>query len=216
MIDRTFYAMIGEFALRHPLVRLHVHVSSQHVDLVRGGYDVAMRASSELEPGLVARTLQRARLIAVASPAYLEEKGIPKTARDLKNHRCVMGFARGEVPQTHWPLKGGAKLQVEGTFFSNEIMLQCEAALRGLGIAFMPLIMASSFLESGALVNVLSGIVEAEARIAIVYAEREFVPPHVRAFVDAVAEWARTELGKPIPIQCREGGKKARKRGAGT
>src|SRR6185295_17097438 len=46
------------------------------VDLQRDGYDVAIRASSQIEPGLIARTLVRDPVLAVASPAYLAERGI--------------------------------------------------------------------------------------------------------------------------------------------
>jgi DNA-binding transcriptional LysR family regulator len=204
LLSPSFYAMLCEFARQHPEVRLHVHFSSRHVDLRRDGYDVAIRASTALEPGLVARTLARAPLVAAASPAYLAAAGVPRTRRDLRDHRCLMGFARGELPETQWPLPGGGKLHVDGMFFSNEPTLLCDAALRGLGIAVLPLLIARPFLESGALVQVLPGVIQAESRVAVVYPEREFVPPQVRAFVDAVAAWAPGELDRDLPVRCRE------------
>jgi DNA-binding transcriptional LysR family regulator len=190
MIDPDFFAMLCDFSAQHPEVRLHVHFSSRHVDLRSGGYDVALRASTEIEPGLVARTLVRAPVIAVASPAYLAENGVPRTRRDLRRHRCLMGFARGELPEAHWPLAGGGKLHVEGSFFSNDLQQLCDAAGRGLGIALLPMFLAGPLLESGELVHVLPGIIEADTQVALVYPEREFVPPQVRAFIDAVAAWA--------------------------
>jgi DNA-binding transcriptional LysR family regulator len=193
LIDTSFSTMICNFARRHPEVRLHIHSTTQHVDLQRGGYDVALRASSALEPGLVARTLAREPMLAVASPAYLEAHGTPRTRRDLRHHRCLMGFARGELPQTHWPFSGG-QFQVEGAFFSNDIQLLLHAALGGLGIALLPLIMVRPHLESGALVSVLPGAIRAESHVAVVYPEREFMPPQLRAFIDAVAAWAKEEL----------------------
>jgi DNA-binding transcriptional LysR family regulator len=203
LMSLSFYAMVCEFAQRYPEVRMHIHFSTQHVDLRRGAYDVAIRASTDLEPGLIARTLSHAQVVAVASPAYLAQHGTPRSPRDLRDHRCLMSFTRGEFPQTHWPLVGGSKLQVEGAFFSNEITLLCDAAVRGLGIAFLPWLVVGDAIESGALVQVLPGIVEADSRVAAVYLEREFVPPQVRAFVDAVAAWAPTELEKGAK-QCAE------------
>ena len=196
IMPASFYALVCDFAKRYPELRLHMHFSTQHVDLRRGDYDVALRASTELEPGLIARTLARARVVAVASPAYVAEHGTPRSERDLREHRCLMGFTRGEFPQTHWPLRGGGKVHVEGSLFSNEITLLCEAALHGLGIAFLPWIMVGDLVESGALVHVLEGVVETESRVAAVYLEREFVPPQVRAFVDAVAGWAVVGLDR--------------------
>lgn len=199
MMRESFFVMLCDFAARHPELRLHVHFSTEHVDLRRGGYDVALRASTELEPGLIARHLARDKVIAVASPAYLARQGAPRTQRDLRAHRCLMGFIRGELQATHWPAPRGAKVHVDGAFFSNDVHLLCQAALRGLGIALLPTLLVKPLVESGALVHILSGIIEADVNVAAVYPEREFVPPQVRAFVDALVEWAPKELGSMKP-----------------
>jgi len=119
-----------------------------------------------------------------------------------------MGFARGELPESYWPLVGGGKVRVEGVFFSNDIRLLCDAALRGLGIAFLPLMLTRPHLESGALVQVLRGVVEAESRVALVYPERELVPPQVRAFID--------ELTRAVPrvFKAEQRTSRSRKRAA--
>ncbi|OWV73853.1 LysR family transcriptional regulator [Rhizobium sp. R339] len=194
MVSGSFHAMLCEFARLYPELRVHVHTANQLVDILHGGYDVALRASSQLQPGLIARTLFRDPMIAVAAPAYLADRGTPRTQRDLRTHRCLLGFARGELPETHWPLISGGKLQVDGAFFANDIALLCDAAVSGLGIALLPRGLVSPHLASGALVQVLAGVVGAEMQIALVYPERAFLPPQVRAFIDAVAAWAADEL----------------------
>jgi len=194
LLNIDFYAVVAEYMQRYPEVRLQVHFSTQHVDLLRDGYDVALRASTELEPGLTARVLARMKMVAAASPAYLQRCGTPKSTRDLKQHRCLLGFARGELPQTHWGLANGGKLQVDGVFATNEITLLTYAALAGLGIAFLPTMSTRPHLEKGTLVQVLAGEVEIESRVALVYQEREFIPPQVRAFVDMVSKWVKKEM----------------------
>jgi DNA-binding transcriptional LysR family regulator len=189
IVDESFFAMITSFAHRHPEVRVQVELSSRLVDLRREGYDVALRATGALEPGLVVRTLLRTKLIAVAAPKYLAAHGTPRTARDLRKHRCLMGFARGELPQSIWPV-GRGTVHVEGAFATNEPRLLRAAAVRGLGIALLPMLAIEDQLARGTLVQVLAGVVHAENRLAVVYPEREFVPPQVRAFVDALVEWA--------------------------
>jgi DNA-binding transcriptional LysR family regulator len=203
MVTPSFRAMICGFVERYPEVRLQVHVTSRIVDLRRDGYDVAVRASSAIEPGLIARTLSREPMLAVASPAYLAAHGVPKSRRDLARHRCLMGFARGELPQSHWSFGSGSQVHLEGAFFCNELDLLRDAALRGLGIAFLPLVLTHAALERGELVAVLPDTLYAEALVAVVYPEREFVPPAVRAFVEAVVAWASTQLGLELPGSCR-------------
>lgn len=187
---------VAEFAARHPDVRLSIQFSSAYVDLLSGAYDVALRASLRLEPGLVAKTVGRSRLLCVASPAYLAANGTPKTAADLKRHRCLMGFARGEVPEIEWPLPTGSRVRLQGSFFSNDIEMLREAARAGLGIALLPDVVLYEDIERGTLVPLLLDVVGADSRISIVYAEREFIPPQVRAFIDELSGWA-TELGPP-------------------
>lgn len=194
IMTHEFYGLLYDFVRAHPDVRLQVHFGTRHVDLQRDGYDVAVRAGSDIEPGLIGRVLARTPMYAVASPGYLAEHGTPRTAKDLRNHRCLVGFARGELPQSHWPFKGGGQIHVEGILVSNEITLLGEAARQGLGIALVPTLFCDHLLESGELIHVLPGIIEADAKLAVVHIEREFVPPQVRAFVEAVVVWAKREL----------------------
>jgi DNA-binding transcriptional LysR family regulator len=189
LVDPSFLALITSFAERHPEVRVQVDFSTRIVDLRRDGYDVALRASPAIEPGLVARTVARHRVLGVASPAYLARMGKPRTAKDLRAHRCLTGFARGELPQSTWPAGRGV-VHVDGAFSSNDLGLLREAALRGLGIALLPEFLLVDALASGALVEVLPGVLHGESRIAVVYLERELLPPHVRAFVEDLVEWA--------------------------
>ncbi|HLT37162.1 MAG TPA: substrate binding domain-containing protein, partial [Enhygromyxa sp.] len=187
--DDSFFAMITAFAKQHPEVRVQVDFSTRIVDLRRDGYDVALRAAAEIEPGLVARIVGRYPMIAVASPAYLAELGTPRTVKDLRKHRCLTGFARGELPQSSWPVGRGV-VHVNSSFSSNDLSLLREAAVRGLGIAMLPRFTLADLLDNGALVHVLPGLVGTEVRLAVVYLEREFMAPHVRAFIDALIEWA--------------------------
>ena len=197
MGDPGFHALIAEFASAHPEVRVHVDASSRHVDLLREGYDLALRAGTITEPGLVVRTLVRDALIAVASPRYLKAHGTPRSARALREHRCLTGFERGEVPRTHWPRRGGGKVPIDSQFVSNDPLLLADAAVQGLGIALLPVLLVGPLLQRGELVQVLPDVIRAEARVALVYPEKEFLPPQVRAFIDAVVAWAPGRLAAP-------------------
>jgi DNA-binding transcriptional LysR family regulator len=207
-----FNTMLCEFAKQHPALRVHVHFSSGLVDLQRGGFDAAIRASSKLEPGLIARTLTRNLIIAVCTPGYLKARGEPTSRRDLRKHSCLMSFAHGELRQTHWPTKNKGKLYVEGSFFASDVQLLVEAAVSGMGIAMLPTPLVEPLIERGLLVRVLPNILEAESQIAVVYPEREFVPPQVKAFVDAVVAWRPTALGNRMTQKRKEAPQQKTKR----
>jgi DNA-binding transcriptional LysR family regulator len=205
-----FNDLFLDFLERYPEVRLEVEFAARHVDLVGSGYDVAIRASSDLDPGLIARSLARIRLLAVASPAYLARAGVPETPADLARHACLVGFADGARPVTHWPLVDGGKVRVEGALASNALELLLDAALRGRGIAFLPELLIQEPLRQGAIVQVLAGAVGAMSQLAVVYAEREFLPPVVRAFVNFVAarsvDLLALAVTPPAPAPCPRAG----------
>ncbi len=181
IIDDDFEKLLLDFAAKHPRVKLTVDVSTRFVDLHREGYDVATRAGTTLEPGLIARTLLRTSLLAVASRRYIEEHGMP-------------GFMRGELPQPMWPLAKGGKLPVTTVFSSNSMELLLAATRRHLGISFLPDMLVQPHLESGELVAVLPNVLETPVRLAVVYRERELMPPAQRAFIDAVVAWGGGSL----------------------
>ncbi|MBK6918082.1 MAG: substrate binding domain-containing protein [Deltaproteobacteria bacterium] len=188
-------ALVRDFAIAHPEVRVHVNVTTQMVDLRRGGYDVALRASMQLEPGLMARTVGRSRVVAVASAAYLARAGTPRRVEDLRAHRCIQGFERGELPATHWTTARGRRVAIAGAMSCNDMVVLEEAVRAGLGIALMPLMVVSEALQRGELVRVLPGIFEREVRLSVVFVERELQPAAVRAFIDALVRWGEQQLG---------------------
>ncbi|MEZ4410645.1 MAG: LysR family transcriptional regulator [Polyangiales bacterium] len=189
----SFGAMVSDFLTRFPEVRLELDMSARHVDLIAEGYDLAIRAASELPPGLVARRLLRSRQVAVATPAYLAEKGAPKRVTELAKHACLVGFERGEHPVTHWPMLRGGKVRVEPTLASNALEVIHAAALAGRGIAMLPLMVVYDDLEAGRLAAVLPERLGSDVHIAAVYPDREFVSPALRAFIDAVVAWAKSD-----------------------
>lgn len=194
MASKSFDALVNDFLSRFPDVQLHVHASAQHADLLAGGFDLALRAGGALDPGLVARPLARSRSLAVASPEYLARRGRPKRARDLRDHACLLGFDRGVLPSHYWPLRSGATVRVDGPLASNEPTALQSAAIAGHGIAVLPLFFVAHAIESGQLVAVLPEHVGGQVQIAVVYPERELVPPIVRVFVDELVAWGRKEF----------------------
>lgn len=188
--------VLADFAREYPGICLQAHVSNRTVNLRREGYDVAIRATASLEPGLVSRVLSRISLVGVASPAYLTAHGTPGSPRELRQHRCLMGFDQQERAQTHWRILGKSTA-IAGAAFSNDPHLMLRFALRGLGIAFLPATLVAGALARGELVMVLPKQLRLQGSISVVYAERKLMPPQVRAFVDWLIERAPKALSHP-------------------
>jgi DNA-binding transcriptional LysR family regulator len=189
----SFSELVVDFALKYPDVRIHVDFSTRLVDLQREGYDVALRATPQLGAGLIARNVSRHTVMAVASPEYLAKAGVPKTLKDLRSHRCLSGFLRGEIAESTWKGKRGA-VNLEPVMSSNHLALIRDAVLAGVGIALLPEPLVAKALRQGELKRVLPHLLDSENKMAVVYVERELLPVAVRAFVEALVAWAPDAL----------------------
>jgi DNA-binding transcriptional LysR family regulator len=201
LLGASFDRLVNGFLARYPDVQLHVDASTRHADLLAGGFDLAVRAGGTFEPGLVARPLARSRTVAVASPDYLARRGTPARVPDLHAHACLLGFQRGDVPQHYWPLRNGSTVRVDGPLATNELTGLLGAAEAGLGIAVLPLFIIAAKVESGTLVPVLPERVGGRVQVAVVYPERELVPPVVRTFIDELVAWGRVEFVELAEIE---------------
>lgn len=179
-----FAEWIGEFQEEYPQVSLEMVASSTYVDLVSEGFDLALRTETGNDSSLIARTLTRNVRVAVATPAYLKKWGTPESAEALDRHNCILGYTTGNCPERHWPLLDGGSVTVSGTIATNQMSLRLEAAKRSLGVTLAFESLAEDALRSGALVPVLPDVVGRKEVVCLVYPEREFLEPKVRAFVD--------------------------------
>lgn len=184
-------AMVLAYLAKYPEVQVALESSARHVDLVAEGFDVAIRAGAVRDTSLIGRQILRTRVVAVASPAYLDAFGRPEHPDELRDHRCVLGYEHGERPTAEWPLYAGGTTTVTGPLSTNDMELALQAALVGAAIGLIPEVFLDEPLKRGSLEVVLPGVVGAWTPVTIVYPDREFLPPKVRAFVDFAVQHLR-------------------------
>ena len=180
--------IVPQFLAAHPRLTLDLQLSNRYVDLVEEGYDLALRVGALADSRLVVRSLAPSRRIPVASPAYLESRGAPRTPRELGAHACLV-LDIGAHPQ-RWELVRGrarAALEVAGPLRSNNALALLAACQGGLGIALLPEFAVAAEVRRARLRRVLPGWASAEAAIYAVYPSARFIPAKVRAFVDFLA-----------------------------
>jgi len=180
---------ISDYLTRYPSVKVDVVLNDRVVDLVEEGFDVAVRIARRVDPGLVARPITRARLVACASPDYLRRHGIPKTPADLARHNCLTYAYSG--PQNEWRFTRRGREQVikaTGNLHGNNGDIISNAAAEGLGVIVQPTFLLHELLRTRRLVRVLAEWEVADSTIYAVYPSRQFLAPKVRAFIDLLLE----------------------------
>ncbi len=179
-------------------VRIEVQSTPRHVDLLAEGVDVALRIGPVRDKDLIARHLHTDRLIVVASPDYLDRVGRPKSPRELARNDCIVGVFGDWTPNAKWPLRKGGSVTVSGRLSANDIELVRQAALDGLGFALVATAVVAEDIRSGRLEAVLTGEVGTDLPVSLVYADREFIDPKVREFVDRAAKAIARDMPKPM------------------
>lgn len=189
------------FQHRYPDIQLELSCEDRFVDLVADGFDLAVRIAGPLEDtSLVARTLAVSPMMLVASPAYLRDRGLPRTVEDLMQHR-LLAFTGSCVP--HWqlcPMLGGERVSVSlaGHMRCDAISALHAAAIAGCGITALTRVTVKRDLEQGRLVHVLPNYTLGERCYYAIYPQSKHLAPKVRAFVDFLAEFYRADGG----LQC--------------
>ncbi len=152
--------------------------------LVEDGFDLAIRVAEAPAPGLVVRRLATSRVLIVASPSYLARHGIPSTAREVAQHRCV-GCSPLAWRDT-WRL-GADTVSVRPVLLTDNAESLRTAALSGIGLVAIPDWAVTDAVISGELQRVLPETETPMSGIFAVYPTNRLTTPKVRAFVDHVA-----------------------------
>ena len=191
---RLLLPLLPEFAKRYPEIKVEVVLTDLVVDLLEERADVAIRVGLMRESRLLARKLGESRMVVVASPGYLAERGTPKTPDDLAHHNLLrFGFAKWE---NGWPFKiGGETIAVMPS--GNALVSDGEAmqhlTVAGMGLARLARFHVEADIKAGRLVPVLDAFNpgDIEPIHAVFVGHGGQLPARVRAFLDYLVERVR-------------------------
>ncbi|MGF7151667.1 DNA-binding transcriptional LysR family regulator [Sphingomonas zeicaulis] len=178
-------AIAARFAPAHPALVLEMSLADRHVDLVREGYDLAIRAGAAADSGLWARPLGSLPLRLVASPAYLATHGMPADPAALHHHRHVRYLLGGRP----YPIRfaDGTRIDPEGSFDTDSGEALRLAAVGGIGIAHMLATAVAEDVAAGRLVVVLPDHALPAVPVQVLHAFARAMPLRARRFVEFVA-----------------------------
>src|ERR1700683_1435475 len=185
-------ALLPDFLVKCPAVRLQLHVSNRRVDVLSEGFDVALRVRSQPtgEDGLVMRSFGTFAEVLVASPGYLGRAGEITDPAQLPQQETP-DYA-GEFDRHPWEMVGpnGQVVRVEpvARVWCHDFVVLRAAALAGLGVARLPETVVREDLKHGTLVRVLPAWSSPQGVLHVVFPSRRGLLPAVRAFIDFLAE----------------------------
>jgi DNA-binding transcriptional LysR family regulator len=189
--------LLPEFLERYPGVNLELKLSDTQMDLIEGGFDLALRNYAIEESSFRARKLADDKRILCASPAYLARHGTPTTPDDLINHQLLIFMGGppmklspyGDQPPGSFPPQGA----------ENRIICDDGASIRvatrsGVGIAMNSCWSVHKEIQEGSIVRVLPDYeIDDNSAIWLVYPKSNVLTAKVRVFIDYLLE----KIGDP-------------------
>ncbi|MCK6547743.1 substrate binding domain-containing protein, partial [Myxococcota bacterium] len=133
--ERLLAPHLPELRRRYPELRLELDLSDQNVELLKRGFDLAIRVGRPADSSLRAQLLGKIPVLLVASPRYLETHGEPKRPADLGAHACItVGPVGGPSEWTFHKQGRRESVVVDGVTHTTSPTLAAQLAVSGLGL----------------------------------------------------------------------------------
>ncbi|MGK9169209.1 LysR family transcriptional regulator [Inquilinus limosus] len=176
---------LSAFMQAYPEIELDLDFSDRLVEVIEEGFDAVVRAGDVSDSRLMSRFLGVFRLQLVASPGYLERRGVPRAPEELAGHACLQHRFATSGKLEPWPLR--REVALPSAAVANTIEPLIAMAEAGLGIACLPDFAIRRQLEEGRLAVVLADHTEHEGVFRLLWPSSRHPAPKLRVFVDFMA-----------------------------
>lgn len=169
---RMLNEIICDFAKLHPQIQLDIHMTNDVVDIIKDGFDVAIRGGSPKDSNLVAKKIMSSRFHICCSPEYLKQHPQPQHPQELNQHH-LLAFPYASYQQLKLTKAGHEVIiQANNRLSANSLDMLLKAAKKGLGIVILPTSVCSEAIKQGDLVTLFSEWKTDEIGLFALYPDR--------------------------------------------
>jgi DNA-binding transcriptional LysR family regulator len=182
--------ILGEFLQEFPDITVNMVLNNRYVELISEGFDLAVRIGELEDSTLRARKLTETTKRMVGSPAYFEKYGRPQKIDDLNEHKLLhySNQSNGSVWKLTAPSGEKRQVRTAGWLSVNDGQSLLNAAVSGLGIAYLPSFLYADALAKGLVEEAIPDLPNEMQGIYAVYPPGRFTQPKVRAFIDFLVQ----------------------------
>ncbi|MFL9886979.1 LysR substrate-binding domain-containing protein [Paraburkholderia agricolaris] len=184
--------LLADFRARYPDVTVEAHLSNRNIDFAEEGFDLAIRGRAPSDSGLIARKIEDAELVVVASPAYLRRAGKLETPEDLIHHDCIQ-YARPSTGRNLLWVFNQERKETEMTTHggygsSGDVLSGVTLARHGAGIFQTYRFIVDKDIAAGTLNELLIPYGGCSRPFVLIYPHARHLSSRVRSFVDFLME----------------------------
>ena len=191
-----FGGVMAPYLRKYPNVAVEIDASPRTVDLLRDGYDLAIRVGRLADSALSVRRLGHARGGYYASRAYLARRGVPERPEDLLHHDTI-GIPRGtRLPRWHFAAgRRNRAIVVRPRVLVSSFELGVATAIAGLGVVPSTEVAVRTYVKRKQLVAVLQAWTPPAFEVNALFAPGA-IQPKTRLMIDALATWFTARGGR--------------------
>ena len=180
--------LLAHYNQSYPRVQVELNITNRNVDLIAEGFDLAIRLGQLPDSGLVARKLEEAALLLVASPDYLHRRGKPQTLEELQRHQCLPFIMprTGRIAPWVFHDEGrdidwmpGSTIEI-----SDDVLGVVSLAEQGMGICQSYEFIVRDRIQGGQLVEVLPHLRGRSRPFSVLFAPHRRQSAATRAMID--------------------------------
>lgn len=180
--------LLAQFSQHYPRVQVDLNITNRNVDLIAEGFDLAIRLGQMPDSSLVARKLEDAALLLVASPAYLHRMGTPQTLDDLHRHMCLPFILPRTGRIAPWVFREDERdvdwLPASPIETSDDVLGVVSLAEHGMGICQSYEFIVRDRIQRGQLVEVLPHLRGRSRPFSVIFAPHRRQSAATRAMID--------------------------------
>ncbi len=170
---RMLNDIICDFAKLHPQIVLDIHMTNDLVDIIKEGYDIAIRGGSPKDSNLISKKIMSSRFHLCCSQEYIANHTAPTHPDELKGHHLI-AFPYASYQQMKLTKEGEeVTINANNRLSANSLDMLLKAAQKGLGIAILPASVCSDSIKAGTLTSLLNDWDTAEIGLFALYPNRE-------------------------------------------
>lgn len=182
--------VLGDFLHSYPDITVNMVLNNRYVELISEGFDLAIRVGELEDSSLRARKLCETNKRMIAAPGYFQQFGRPQKIDDLNEHKLLhySNQASGNVWKVTAPSGEKRQVRTAGSLTVNDGQSLLNAAIGGLGIAYLPSFLYAEPLRQGLLEDVIPELPMEVQGIYAIYPPGRYTQPKVRAFIDFLVD----------------------------
>lgn len=181
---------LGPLLSTYPDIKLEINTDYRLIDIVEQRFDAGVRLGEHLAKDMIAvRIGPDVRMAVVGAPAYLAGRSAPARPQDMTGHTCInvrLPTHGGLLP---WDFEQGARMlnvRADGQLVLNGFPQVVQAAVAGLGLAYVLEDAVRTQLADGSLVRVLDDWCPPFPGYHLYYPSRRQPSPAFRLVLDAL------------------------------